>query len=138
MLTENFPMFYFYIAKLCTTSEGHCVHFSSPVSSLYSAATTALPYVPLTVVISICLTPRDLLHRWKVVGPSKSFLALVDMAAVHSSCRLCIHVATKIRVKEDAGAPKRHCKCTSKNGHTLYHLYVRERGRFYMESIFIL
>lgn len=75
--------------------------------------------------------------RWKFVGPSNKFLALVDMAAVHSSCRLCIHVATKIRLKEEAAAPKRPCTCTSKDGHTLYHLYVRERGRFYMESVFI-
>ncbi|KAG0623294.1 hypothetical protein M758_3G163500 [Ceratodon purpureus] len=75
--------------------------------------------------------------RWKFEGPSNQFLALVDMAAVHSSCRLCIHVATKIRLKEQAVAPKRPCKCTSGDGHTLYHLYVRERGRFIMESVFI-
>ncbi|XP_024389348.1 glycoprotein 3-alpha-L-fucosyltransferase A [Physcomitrium patens] len=75
--------------------------------------------------------------QWKFNGPSDSFLALVDMAAVHSSCRLCIFVATKSRLKEEAAAPKRPCKCTSKSGSTLYHLYVRERGRFEMESVFI-
>ncbi|KAJ6395985.1 hypothetical protein OIU77_021103 [Salix suchowensis] len=32
--------------------------------------------------------------RWKYEGPSDSFKALVDMAAVHSSCRLCIQFAT--------------------------------------------
>ncbi|CAM6037149.1 unnamed protein product [Sphagnum compactum] len=75
--------------------------------------------------------------RWKYEGPSDSFLALVDMAVVHSSCRLCIHLATKIRMKEDAAvASQRPCKCTSKLG-TLHHLYVRERGRFEPESIFL-
>ncbi|GKB24772.1 glycoprotein 3-alpha-L-fucosyltransferase A, partial [Tanacetum coccineum] len=34
---------------------------------------------------------------WKYDGPSDSFKALVDMAAVHSSCRLCIFLATRIR-----------------------------------------
>uniref|UniRef100_A0A1D1XD26 Fucosyltransferase n=1 Tax=Anthurium amnicola TaxID=1678845 RepID=A0A1D1XD26_9ARAE len=76
--------------------------------------------------------------RWKFVGPSDSFKALVDMAAVHSSCRLCIHLATKIREKEEMSPEfkKRPCKCTNK-GVTLYHLFVRERGTFEMESIFL-
>ncbi|KAK6159338.1 hypothetical protein DH2020_006652 [Rehmannia glutinosa] len=39
--------------------------------------------------------------RWKFEGPSDSFKALVDMAAVHSSCRLCIYLATKIQDKEE-------------------------------------
>lgn len=77
------------------------------------------------------------LCRWKFDGPSDSFLALVDMAAVHSSCRLCIHLATKLRVQEEIAAANRPCKCTSESGYTLHHLYVRERGRFEMESIFI-
>ncbi|XP_002518762.2 glycoprotein 3-alpha-L-fucosyltransferase A [Ricinus communis] len=76
--------------------------------------------------------------RWKYEGPSDSFKALIDMAAVHSSCRLCIHLATMIREKEEhsSGFKKRPCKCT-KGSETLYHLYVRERGRFKMESIFL-
>ncbi|KAK9096931.1 hypothetical protein Sjap_022428 [Stephania japonica] len=76
--------------------------------------------------------------RWKYDGPSDSFKALVDMAAVHSSCRLCIHLATKIRESEEKGPEfqKRPCKCT-RGPETLYHLYVRERGRFEMESIFL-
>lgn len=78
--------------------------------------------------------------RWKYEGPSDSFKALVDMAAVHSSCRLCVHVATKIHDKEETSSDrfqKRPCKCKSKTGNSLYHLYVRERGRFKMESIFL-
>ncbi|KAJ0984526.1 hypothetical protein J5N97_002882 [Dioscorea zingiberensis] len=76
--------------------------------------------------------------RWKYEGPSDSFKALVDMAAVHSSCRLCIHLATKIHEKEEKTArfEKRPCKCTDKLG-TVHHLYVRERGRFRMESIYL-
>ncbi|XP_047342282.1 putative fucosyltransferase-like protein [Impatiens glandulifera] len=77
--------------------------------------------------------------RWKWEGPSDSFKALVDMAAVHSSCRLCIHLATMIREKEEKTSPKfskRPCKCT-KGIETMYHVYVRERGRFAMESVFL-
>lgn len=76
--------------------------------------------------------------RWKYDGPSDSFKALIDMAAVHSSCRLCIHVATKIHEKEER-TPKfmnRPCSCSSKRG-KVYHLFVRERGRFKTESIFL-
>uniref|UniRef100_A0A1J3GLR0 Fucosyltransferase n=1 Tax=Noccaea caerulescens TaxID=107243 RepID=A0A1J3GLR0_NOCCA len=76
--------------------------------------------------------------RWKYEGPSDSFKALVDMAAVHSSCRLCIFVATRIREQEEKSPEfkRRPCKCT-RGSVTVYHLYVRERGRFYMESIFL-
>ncbi|KAG8368377.1 hypothetical protein BUALT_Bualt15G0039200 [Buddleja alternifolia] len=76
--------------------------------------------------------------RWKFEGPSDSFKALVDMSAVHSSCRLCIYLATKIQDKDEKGPEfqKRPCKCTN-GSKTLYHLYARERGRFEMESIFL-
>ncbi|PIN07290.1 Fucosyltransferase [Handroanthus impetiginosus] len=76
--------------------------------------------------------------RWKFEGPSDSFKALVDMAAVHSSCRLCIYLATKIQEKDEESPEfrKRPCKCI--NGlKTTYHIYVRERGRFEMESVFL-
>ncbi|GMN37630.1 hypothetical protein TIFTF001_006977 [Ficus carica] len=76
--------------------------------------------------------------RWKYDGPSDSFKALVDMAAVHSSCRLCIHLATSIRAEEEKSVRFRNrpCKCT-RGPETVYHLFVRERGRFEMESIFL-
>ncbi|MBA0606038.1 hypothetical protein Godav_018555 [Gossypium davidsonii] len=78
------------------------------------------------------------LLRWKHEGPTDTFKALVDMAAVHSSCRLCIHIATTIWEKEekDSDSKKRPCKC-NKGSETVYHLYVRERGRFEMDSIFL-
>ncbi|KAL1801906.1 hypothetical protein ACET3Z_030553 [Daucus carota] len=76
--------------------------------------------------------------RWKFEGPSDSFKALLDMAAVHSSCRLCIHIATMMREEEEnnLNLTERPCKCT-RGLETVYHVYVRERGRFEMESIFI-
>ncbi|KAJ7553056.1 hypothetical protein O6H91_06G083200 [Diphasiastrum complanatum] len=77
--------------------------------------------------------------RWKVVGPSDAFKALVDMSAVHSSCRLCIHLATKIRLQEEALldlSKKRSCRCTE-NSESWFHLYVRERNRFEMESLYL-
>ncbi|XP_027346331.1 glycoprotein 3-alpha-L-fucosyltransferase A [Abrus precatorius] len=76
--------------------------------------------------------------RWKYEGPSDSFKALVDMAAVHSSCRLCIHLATVIREEEEKGPDfkKRPCQCT-RGSETVYHISVRERGRFDLESIYL-
>ncbi|KAI4295654.1 hypothetical protein L6164_035675 [Bauhinia variegata] len=76
--------------------------------------------------------------RWKYEGPSDSFKALVDMAAVHSSCRLCIHLATMVREREEKSPDfkKRPCKCT-RGSETVYHIYVRERGRFEMESVYL-
>lgn len=76
--------------------------------------------------------------RWKYEGPSDSFKALVDMAAVHSSCRLCIYLATRIREADEKSldSSKRPCKCTG-GLETVYHIYVRERGRFEMVSIFL-
>ena len=40
---------------------------------------------------------------WKREGPQDSFLALVDLNNVHSTCRLCIHLATGVRAREAAG-----------------------------------
>ncbi|KAI5068415.1 hypothetical protein GOP47_0016760 [Adiantum capillus-veneris] len=72
---------------------------------------------------------------WKYEGPSDAFKALVDMAVVHSSCRLCIHLGTKLRLEEDR-QHKRPCKC-KRESVTTYHLFVRERGKFKMESVFL-
>jgi glycoprotein 3-alpha-L-fucosyltransferase len=77
--------------------------------------------------------------RWKYEGPSDSFKALVDMAAVHSSCRLCIFLATRVREQEEESPnfKKRPCKCSRGGSDTVYHVFVRERGRFEMESVFL-
>ena len=62
----------------------------------------------------------------------------MDMAVVHSSYRLCIHLATMSREKEEnsRGFNKRPCKCT-RGPKFVYHIYVRERGRFEMKSIYL-
>ncbi|KAG7594635.1 Glycosyl transferase family 10 [Arabidopsis thaliana x Arabidopsis arenosa] len=77
--------------------------------------------------------------RWKYEGPSDSFKALVDMAAVHSSCRLCIFLATRVREQEEKSPnfKKRPCKCSRGGSDIVYHVFVRERGRFEMVSIFL-
>jgi hypothetical protein len=31
--------------------------------------------------------------EWKETGPSRDFIALVDLAIVHSACRICIRSA---------------------------------------------
>ncbi|CAN0878942.1 Glycoprotein 3-alpha-L-fucosyltransferase A [Linum grandiflorum] len=84
------------------------------------------------------LTAYNQSLRWKLDGPSDSFKALVDMAAVHSSCRLCIHIATIIREKEERSPlfKKRACRCT-RGSETVHHLFVRERGSFKLESIYL-
>ncbi|KAK4378434.1 hypothetical protein RND71_000296 [Anisodus tanguticus] len=63
--------------------------------------------------------------RWKFEGPSDAFKALVDMAAVHSSCRLCIFLGTMIREIEERSPNfmKRPCKCT-RGTETVYRVYV--------------
>lgn len=75
---------------------------------------------------------------WKFEGPSDAFKALVDMAVVHSSCRLCLHLGTKLRLEEERnyGLQNRPCQC-QQDLDTIYHVYVRERGKFESESIFL-
>ena len=73
---------------------------------------------------------------WKKQGPSSKFLALVDMAVVHSSCRLCIHVATDIRLKE-YDANDRPFKCQDpKTKSRVYEVRFRERGKFEFFKVF--
>ncbi|CAN0846483.1 Putative fucosyltransferase-like protein [Linum grandiflorum] len=88
--------------------------------------------------LSVNSTAYNQSLRWKVDGPSDTFKALVDMATVHSSCRLCIHLATMVQEKEasSSGFKKRPCRCT-RGPEIIHHLYVRERGRFKLESIFL-
>ncbi|XP_058089510.1 glycoprotein 3-alpha-L-fucosyltransferase A-like isoform X3 [Magnolia sinica] len=111
----------------------------SPVSVLHIRELSDVPSIAKTMKY-LAENPNAYNQsvRWKYEGPSDSFKALVDMAAVHSSCRLCIHLATKIREQEEKSArfQKRPCNCTSGPG-IVYHLFVRERGRFEMESIFL-
>jgi len=60
------------------------------------------------------------------------------MAVVHSSCRLCIHLAKVSREKEENSPGFNKCPCNSTRGQKIvYHIYVREKGRFEMESIYL-
>eukprot|EP00897_Mesotaenium_endlicherianum_P001770 jgi/Mesen1/1620/ME000135S00615 len=61
--------------------------------------------------------------EWKTAGPSDQFKALMDMSAVHSSCRLCVFLADSLQHKEEINQQAdRPC---------------RERGRFYFSSLFM-
>lgn len=65
---------------------------------------------------------------WKSVGPSDKFLALVDMAVVHSTCRLCIHAADRYWLElENKLEICKNSKCSV--------IFVRERGSFYFDAI---
>ncbi|CAI5461618.1 unnamed protein product [Closterium sp. Yama58-4] len=88
-------------------------------------------------------TAYDEMLAWKKVGPSQAFIANMDLSAVHSSCRLCIFLADRIRRKDlDAAKTRRPCRCEApgkREGEKLvvYHLYVRERGTFHFTSVFL-
>lgn len=123
------------LTKLCQFSCEHLfLSFLYIILSVCWAALKIYNYL----IISRPLLYWFFCNRWKFDGPTDSFKALVDMAAVHSSCRLCIHLATRIQGKDEQGPEfkKRPCKCTT-GSKTTYHIYVRERGRFQMESIFL-
>ncbi len=67
---------------------------------------------------------------WKHQGPSDSFLALVDMAIVHSACRLCLYLATRIQLKESESLHPSTWTCKQS-----WVVFVRERGRIGFERI---
>ncbi|CAI6009807.1 unnamed protein product [Closterium sp. NIES-65] len=79
--------------------------------------------------------------EWKRSGPSDQFIANVDLSAVHSSCRLCVLLADRIRTQEIAASRKpRPCRCESTESgkkQLTYHLYVRERGTYRYTSVFL-
>ncbi|KAL5128553.1 Glycoprotein 3-alpha-L-fucosyltransferase A [Glycine soja] len=115
------------IHKRCTLS---CSRYNNPQVDVPSTSTTK--DVPSNVL------GQRILRRWKYEGPSDSFNALVDMAVVHSSCRLCIHLAKVSREKEENSPGFNKCPCNSTRGQKIvYHIYVREKGRFEMESIYL-
>jgi hypothetical protein len=56
---------------------------------------------------------------WKTSGPSDQFKALMDLQAVHPTCRLCQHVASRKRAQEEEAKrkseafPPCHCQVGS-------------------------
>lgn len=75
---------------------------------------------------------------WKQSGPQDSFLALVDLNAVHSSCRLCIRLADHARTLEEAEMQMPPCKCARKAADpVVHHVMVRERSTFEFRDLFL-
>lgn len=77
--------------------------------------------------------------EWKIKGPSDKFKAIVDMATVHSYCRMCIVIATRQIMSRDAEldlTKPRPCRCSS-SGKTTFHILVRERGMFDFQHIYL-
>lgn len=84
-------------------------------------------------------TAYDEMLAWKATGPQDKFLALMDLGVVHSNCRLCIHLATRIQAAEEAVQPQQPpCSCRQlPGGAVTHHLLVRERGRFASRNVFL-
>jgi glycoprotein 3-alpha-L-fucosyltransferase len=79
------------------------------------------------------------MFAWKQNGPQPKFLALVDLAVVHSACRLCLHVASKIQKKEaQSMGQDRPCVChQDADGTDYHHIFIRERGKFEFVSLIL-
>ena len=73
--------------------------------------------------------------KWKKEGPSKDFMAVVDRAIVHSSCRLCIRVADHQRAMYGNRVGHEAKKKNLPEG-TLA-LQVRPRGEFYLRYVYL-
>ena len=58
------------------------------------------PVAKMMKALSLNETEYQKKLAWKQDGPSDRFKALVDLSVVHSSCRLCVHVADRIRKQE--------------------------------------
>ena len=73
--------------------------------------------------------------QWKKEGPSKDFMAVVDRAIVHSSCRLCIRVADHQRAMY-GNRVGHEAKKKNLPEDTLA-LQVRPRGEFYLRYVYL-
>eukprot|EP00897_Mesotaenium_endlicherianum_P008236 jgi/Mesen1/7440/ME000389S06782 len=75
--------------------------------------------------------------RWKDDWPADTFMALMDMSAVSTECRLCTFLASQILQAREAEV-QRPCRCYSDYWDlTFYHVHIRERGRFEFDSFFM-
>jgi len=80
--------------------------------------------------------------RWKREGPSKQFIALVDLARVHSECRLCIRVGDLYRRENRVSAlgpyyVEDNKFFTKYKNNIKLTLYTRSRGTFYFRRIYL-
>jgi len=78
--------------------------------------------------------------EWKRIGPSKDFIALVDLSIVHSECRFCIRAGDIDRktVGEVITGPFRSENMEEMekyNSKYALMLKIRERGQFYLRRI---
>lgn len=75
---------------------------------------------------------------WKKEGPQDSFIALVDLNAVHSNCRLCVKLADYAREQEEAVMQPSPCKCMrTKSGAVVHHIRARERSTFKYRDLYL-
>lgn len=76
---------------------------------------------------------------YKTQGPSDSFKALIDLAVMHSDCRLCTYLADRSRREEEKALQvDRPCRCQEVGvGQVMLHFYIRERGMFEFRSLFL-
>ena len=89
----------------------------------------------------------DKMLDWKRTGPSEKFLALIDMAVVHSACRLCVKVGSEsyqTTLDQHLALRGNHfdmgkCDCSSDNGSGIMkRIFIRERGRFEFREMTLL
>jgi hypothetical protein len=74
--------------------------------------------------------------QWKKTGPSDDWVALIDLANVHSNCRLCIRTADLHR-KEVGPVVHGQPKGEKKPAGESLELHVRERGKFWLRKIYL-
>eukprot|EP01114_Cavostelium_apophysatum_P018071 TRINITY_DN550_c1_g1_i1.p1 TRINITY_DN550_c1_g1~~TRINITY_DN550_c1_g1_i1.p1 ORF type:complete len:562 (-),score=100.24 TRINITY_DN550_c1_g1_i1:1355-3040(-) len=80
--------------------------------------------------------------QWKIDGPSKDFIALVDSSIVHSSCRFCIRSADldRLVIGEVVTGPyidENNQEMEKFKDKDALMLKVRERGTFYLRRIHV-
>jgi len=83
-------------------------------------------------------TAYEEMLAWKKEGPQDSFMALVDLNAVHSNCRLCVKLADYAREQEETAMQPSPCKCMrTKSGAVVHHIRARERSTFKYQDLYL-
>lgn len=117
----------------------------SPNSILHIASMEQVPFIASEIKrINNDDAAWNEMLSWKQNGVTRQFLALIDTMVSHSSCRLCFHVIKLQRIIEDVQRrllnpnDGRPCRCRDQTtNNVLFHIQVRERGRYAFESIFL-
>jgi len=74
--------------------------------------------------------------QWKKKGPSDDWVAMVDLAHVHSNCRLCIKTADLHR-REVGPVRKGQPEGEKRPLGRALEVQVRERGKFWLRPIYL-